>query len=73
MISIIVGYIVVSGLKTANGVQGYRVLVQSMQMASFVEGRIESFLAESNVSAYMHVYMHTCMCVTEPSIVICMS
>lgn len=47
-----------SGLKTANGIQGYRVLVQSMQMAGFVEGRIESFLAESNVSAWMCVHAY---------------
>lgn len=44
-----VGYIVISGLKAAHGVQGLQVLVQSMKVSSFVERRIEAFLHRSHV------------------------
>ena len=42
----------VSGVKTANGVQGFRVLVQSGKISGFVERRIESFLSKAYVSSY---------------------
>ena len=39
----------VSGLKVANGVQGYRVLVQSTKLSTFVEKRVEAFLVKAQV------------------------
>uniref|UniRef100_A0A1Y1LI14 Insulin-degrading enzyme n=1 Tax=Photinus pyralis TaxID=7054 RepID=A0A1Y1LI14_PHOPY len=38
------GYIVFSGIRKANGVQGLRVIVQSDKHPSIVDGRIEEFL-----------------------------
>ena len=52
MAYIIAGYIVVSGLKAANGVQGFRVLVQSAKVSGFVERRIEQFLSRANVRSF---------------------
>jgi len=40
------GYIVFSGVRRSNGVQGLRVIVQSDQSASYVDDRIEAFLAK---------------------------
>ena len=38
------GYIVASGLRRSNGVQGLRFIVQSGKDATFVEQRVEAFL-----------------------------
>ncbi|GFO42674.1 insulin-degrading enzyme [Plakobranchus ocellatus] len=38
------GYIVFSGVRRSNGVQGLRVIVQSLKSPQYVEGRIEAFL-----------------------------
>ena len=44
------GYIVGSGVRRANGVQGLRFLVQSEKCSFFVERRVESFIRQSQVS-----------------------
>uniref|UniRef100_A0A2A4K9R5 Insulin-degrading enzyme n=1 Tax=Heliothis virescens TaxID=7102 RepID=A0A2A4K9R5_HELVI len=41
------GYIVFSGLRRSNGVQGFRVIVQSHRHPEYLEERIESFLQGS--------------------------
>ncbi|KAJ0170062.1 hypothetical protein K1T71_014668 [Dendrolimus kikuchii] len=41
------GYIVFSGVRRSNGVQGFRVIVQSDRHPAYLEGRIESFLRGS--------------------------
>lgn len=43
------GYIVISGLRGANGVQGFHVLIQSMKLSSLVEKRVETFLLKTMV------------------------
>lgn len=43
------GYIVISGLRAANGVHGFNILVQSSKLSSFVERRVESFLLKTQV------------------------
>ncbi|KAJ9600258.1 hypothetical protein L9F63_009434, partial [Diploptera punctata] len=40
------GYIVFSGIRRANGVQGLRVIVQSDRHPSYVDQRVEAFLAK---------------------------
>jgi len=40
------GYIVFSGIRRANGVQGLRVIVQSERHPSYVDQRVEAFLAK---------------------------
>ena len=44
------GYIVGSGVRRANGVQGLRFIVQSEKCPHFVERRVESFIEQSQVS-----------------------
>lgn len=44
------GYIVFSGVRRLNGVQGLRVIVQSDRTPAYVEGRIEAFLQRMDVS-----------------------
>lgn len=53
MLISVVGYIVVSGVKSSRGVRGYRVLVQSTKVSSFVERRIEAFLSQSHVRKHI--------------------
>jgi len=43
------GYIVFSGVRRANGVQGLRVIVQSDKPPDYVETRIELFLHKMKV------------------------
>ena len=43
------GYIVASGLRRSNGVQGLRFIVQSEKDATFVEQRVEAFLQHIQV------------------------
>lgn len=43
------GYIVASGLRRSNGVQGLRFIVQSEKDATFVEQRVEAFLQHVQV------------------------
>ena len=38
------GYIVASGLRRSNGVQGLRFIVQSEKDATYIEQRVEAFL-----------------------------
>jgi secreted Zn-dependent insulinase-like peptidase len=47
------GYIVFSGIRRSNGVQGLRVIVQSERHPSYVDQRVEAFLATMEVSAFM--------------------
>ncbi|GFS16143.1 insulin-degrading enzyme-like [Elysia marginata] len=42
------GYIVFSGVRRSKGVQGLRVIVQSMKSPQYVEGRIEAFIQKMN-------------------------
>lgn len=49
----LIGYIVGSGLKRSNGVQGIAFLVQSNKPANFVERRTEKFLHTAEVSSFM--------------------
>lgn len=44
------GYIVFSGMRKVNGANGIRIIVQSTKHPSFVEDRIEHFLANYLVS-----------------------
>ena len=45
------GYIVFSGCRRSNGVQGLRVIVQSNRDPQYVENRVEAFLHSMEVSA----------------------
>ena len=47
------GYIVFSGVRRSNGVQGLRVIVQSDRTPDYVESRIEGFLATMKVVCYV--------------------
>jgi insulysin len=47
------GYIVFSGIRRSNGVQGLRVIVQSERHPSYVDQRVEAFLAKMEVSSLM--------------------
>jgi insulysin len=47
------GYIVFSGIRKSNGVQGLRVIVQSERHPSYVDQRVEAFLAKMEVRALM--------------------
>lgn len=40
-----------SGIRRSNGVQGLRVIVQSERHPSYVDQRVEAFLAKMEVSA----------------------
>ena len=42
-----------SGIRRSNGVQGLRVIVQSERHPSYVDQRVEAFLAKMEVSALM--------------------
>jgi hypothetical protein len=42
---------VFSGIRRSNGVQGLRVIVQSERHPSYVDQRVEAFLAKMEVSA----------------------
>jgi insulysin len=44
------GYIVFSGIRRSNGVQGLRVIVQSERHPSYVDQRVEAFLTKMEVS-----------------------
>ena len=46
---VVVGYIVFSGVRRSNGVQGLRVIVQSDKCPEYVERRIEVFLRTMKV------------------------
>ena len=67
------GYIVFSGIRRSNGVQGLRVIVQSERHPSYVDHRVEAFLAKMDVSAlvfkksffehptaWFYVVLHVC-------------
>lgn len=59
------GYIVFSGVRRSNGVQGLRVIVQSDRTLEFVESRIEAFLLKMQVivcGGHPLQHMGTCMC-----------
>jgi insulysin len=45
------GYIVFSGIRRSNGVQGLRIIVQSDKHPTFVDDRIEEFLKTMLVRA----------------------
>lgn len=42
-----------SGIRRSNGVQGLRVIVQSEKHPSYVDQRVEAFLAKMEVSAFI--------------------
>lgn len=44
------GYIVFSGIRRSNGVQGLRIIVQSNKHPAFLDERIEEFLKNMKVS-----------------------
>jgi insulysin len=48
------GYIVFSGIRRSNGVQGLRVIVQSERHPSYVDQRVEAFLAKMEVSSCLY-------------------
>jgi len=50
------GYIVFSGVRRSNGVQGLRVIVQSDKPAEYVESRIEVFLDRMKVLFFTLLY-----------------
>lgn len=65
------GYIVASGLKRSNGVQGIAFIVQSDKPAEFVEKRTEVFLLNAKVNNYIKAvitYTCTCRCVFLPGL-----
>lgn len=43
------GYIVFSGIRRSNGVQGLRIIVQSDRHPAYVDTRIEQFLVQMKV------------------------
>jgi len=43
------GYIVFSGVRRSNGVQGLRIIVQSDKLPEYVESRVELFLHKMKV------------------------
>jgi insulysin len=47
------GYLVFSGIRRSNGVQGLRVIVQSERHPSYVDQRVEAFLAKMEVSGFL--------------------
>jgi insulysin len=47
------GYFVFSGIRRSNGVQGLRVIVQSQRHPSYVDQRVEAFLAKMEVSGFL--------------------
>lgn len=47
------GYIVFSGVRRSNGVQGLRVIIQSDRAPDYVEKRVEAFLRNMDVSYSM--------------------
>jgi secreted Zn-dependent insulinase-like peptidase len=47
------GYIVFSGVRRSNGVQGLRVIIQSDRAPDYVEKRVEAFLNNMDVSYSM--------------------
>ena len=50
------GYIVFSGVRRSNGVQGLRVIVQSDKSPEYVESRIELFLHRMKVYLFTLLY-----------------
>lgn len=49
------GYIVFSGVRRSNGVQGLRVIIQSDRAPDYVEKRVEAFLNSMDVSYVMKI------------------
>ena len=49
------GYIVFSGKRRGNGVQGLRIIIQSERHPEFLDGRVEAFLECVQVNLYSRV------------------